>query len=214
MTLLSRLLALFPASVMILAVWALGLAIGASQPLWRMLGGLALPVILYLYPVLVYRLLVYFKPLQTPLREELTGARYSHWWGSHQVQLIYLVLPVLERFLRVVPGAYSAWLRLWGAKIGRQVYWTPNVEVHDRALLQLGDGVVLGHEVKLVSHVVIPHRQHLRLYANAIVIGSGAFIGAGSVLGPGVRVDAQQVLPVRTEGRINQRFQRFEIQRG
>ncbi len=210
MTLLSRLLALFPASVVLLTVLALGLALSPVSLLWRIVGALTLPFILYLYPVMVYRLLTYFKPLNTPLREELTGNHYSHWWGSHQVQLIYLVLPVLERFLRVMPGVYSAWLRLWGAKIGQQVYWTPNVEVHDRALLQLGDGVLLGHEVKLVSHVVMPHRQHLRLYANPIIIGDRCFIGAGSVLGPGVRVDAQQVLPVRTEGRINQRFQRFE----
>jgi hypothetical protein len=208
MTFLSRVLALFPASVVLLAMLSLGLAMSPIQALWRILAGAALPVILYLYPVLAYRVLIHFKPLKTPLREELTGAHYSHWWGSHQVQLIYLVLPVLERFLRVVPGVYSAWLRLWGARIGQQVYWTPNVEVHDRALLQLGDGVLLGHEVKLVSHVVIPHRQHLRLYANPIVIGSGCFIGAGSVLGPGVHVDAQQVLPVRTEGRINQRFEK------
>lgn len=207
MTVLSRLLAWFPASVLL---WSglCGVGVCLFTPLWaKALALLLLVWGLYFYPVWVYRLLVRVKPLQMPLREELTGQHYSHWWGSHQTQVIYLVFPVLERLLRVLPGVYSAWLRLWGADIGRQVYWTPNVEVHDRGLLQVGDGVVLGHEVKLVAHVVMPHRQQLRLYANPIVLGSGAFIGAGSVLGPGVQVAPGVQLPVRTEGHINQRFE-------
>lgn len=208
MTILSRVLALFPASVVVLAVLVvLGICF-ATSALERVLGLLFLPFVFYIYPVLAYRLLTYFKPLKMPLREELTGERYSHWWGSHQIQSIYLVFPALERFLRVVPGAYSAWLRLWGAQIGKQVYWTPNIEVHDRELLYLGDGVILGHEVKLVSHVVIPHRQHLRLYANTITLGAGCFVGAGSVLGPGVKLAERVVLPVRTEGHINQVFEK------
>lgn len=208
MTLLSRILALFPASVVFLAAGVAGGICFASTAGERVLGVLFLLLVLYIYPVLAYRLLIYFKPLKLPLREELTGERYSHWWGSHQIQNIYLVLPVLERLLRVVPGAYSAWLRLWGAQIGKQVYWTPNVELHDRALLCLGDGVILGHEVKLVSHVVIPHRQRLRLYANNISLGTGCFVGAGSVLGPGVKIADGVVLSVRTEGHINQNFEK------
>lgn len=209
MTKLSWVLAWFPASVLF---WSGLCVLGVlALPSWGAKGGalLALGVSLYLYPVAVYRLLLRYKPLAMPLREELTGERYSHWWGSHQTQVIYLVLPVLERGLRVVPGLYSAWLRLWGAEVGRQVYWTPNIEVHDRGLLQVGDGVVLGHEVKLVAHVVMPHRQQLRLYAKPIVLGSGAFIGAGSVLGPGVQVAPGAQLPVRSEGRINQHFEKL-----
>lgn len=206
MTLLSRCLALFPASVVGLSLLCMAAMIWCPDWLGRGLAGGGLLTVLYLYPVAAYRLLLRFKPLGSPLREELTGDRYSHWWGSHQLQVIYLTLPVLERILRVIPGCYSAWLRLWGARIGQQVYWTPNVEIHDRGLLALGHGVILGHEAKLVAHVVMPHRQQLRLYAKTIEVGDGAFIGAGSVLGPGVQVDAGVQLPVRTEGRINQHF--------
>ena len=63
--------------------------------------------------------------------------------AGHQLQVLYSAFPAL----RLVPGLYSAWLRLWGSRVGRAVYWTPQVKITDRGLLKVGDGVVFGHRV-------------------------------------------------------------------
>jgi hypothetical protein len=201
MTLLSQFLSFFPLSVLLLTlaafVWLL------QAPGWPAL--LLLAAVIYLYPVLCFRLLNLFYPLREG-RYNLSERRYNPWWGSHQIQLIYLACPGLESLLRLVPGLYSAWLRLWGAQIGRGVYWTPNVRIEDRPLLQLGDQVLLGHQVQIISHVIVPHKGQMRLYVKKVTIGSQAFIGAASRLGPGVTVAANAFLPVLSEGHVNQHF--------
>lgn len=201
MTLLSSLLLFFPLSVLLFAGMAFASLL--SQPGLPAL--LCLLAVLYLYPVCIYRILNLFYPLQEG-RYNLSERKYNPWWGSHQIQLIYFACPWLEALLRLIPGAYSAWLRLWGAKIGRRIYWTPNVQIDDRPLVEIGDNVLIGHQVHFISHVVLPHKGQMRLYVKKIQIGSGCFIGAGSRLGPGVCVEAGAFLPALTEGHVNQVF--------
>lgn len=201
MTFFSRLMALFPFSVLLLtglSCWAV-----LRMPAWWTL---LLPFgIIYLYPVLAFRLVNLFKPLQEG-NFNLSKREYSPWWGSHQFQLIYYACPFLEAVLRLIPGVYSFWLRLWGAKLGKNIYWTPNVEISDRPLLEISTGVVVGHKVHFLSHVIIPYKNSLRLYVKKIQVGTGCFLGAGSRLGPGVVVDDGVVLQVLTDGAINQHF--------
>src|SRR5262245_3121557 len=83
-----------------------------------------LVVILYLVPPLTFRLHQIIFPIRKSL-SNIAERKYSPWWGAHQIQLIYIAIPQLEAALRLVPGLYSAWLRLWGSRIGRGVYWTP-----------------------------------------------------------------------------------------
>lgn len=201
MTALSTLVSLFPLSVylLLLASLAYGLAVPVG---WHLLLPLA---VVYLYPVAAFRLLNRFLPLEEG-RFELTEPRYNRWWGSHQFQLIYFACPWLEALLRTVPGLYSAWLRLWGARIGKGVYWTPNVEIDDRPLVEIGDRVIIGHRLHLISHVILPYKGRLGLYVKAIKIGDGAFLGAGSRLGPGVEVAAGTTLPILTDGHVNATF--------
>lgn len=201
MTLLSTLLSFFPLSVLLLAGAALLHLL--DQPGLPAL--LRLLAVLYLYPVLCYRLLNLFHPLQEG-RYNLSEHKYNAWWGSHQIQLIYFACPWLEALLRLIPGVYSAWLRLWGARIGRQIYWTPNVKIDDRPLIEIGDRVLIGHQVQFISHVILPHKGQMRLYVKKIQIGSDCFLGAGSRLGPGVCVEDGVFLPVLSEGRVNQVF--------
>ncbi len=144
---------------------------------------------LYLTPPILFRLHNFFIPL--PLGySEFTFSKYSPWFGSFQLQVIYIAIPHLEAVLRLIPGAYSAWLRLWGAKIGKGVYWTPLVEIIDRPLLDIGDHVVFGHRVTTTSHYILPNKNApgLRLYMKPIFIGEHAFIGAGVRIGPGVTI--------------------------
>lgn len=201
MTLLSVLVSLFPLSQILLLLAQAYAAIAYPSLL-----NLLLPLFtLYLYPVCCYRLLNLWKPLQAG-HANLRERSYNPWWGSHQFQLFYFACPFVEGLLRLVPGLYSAWLRLWGAKVGKGIYWTPNVEIDDRPLLEIGDDVILGHKVHLIAHVIIPYKGRLSLFVKPIQIADRAFIGAGSVLGPGVRVDADVQLAVLTQGSLNQHF--------
>lgn len=198
MTLLSRIMALFPVSIAGLFLASVYLLIRYPHPT------LLLPplFVLYLYPVMMFRLLNLFKPLREG-RFDLSKPEYDPWWGSHQFQVMYYACPFLEGLLRIMPGCYSAWLRLWGAQIGKHVYWTPNIEVDDRSLIEIGDYVVMGHKVHMISHVILPFGDKLSLYVKKVSIGSGSFIGAGSRIGPGVKIEAGTKLPVLTDCPVN-----------
>jgi hypothetical protein len=153
---------------------------------------------LYLFPPIVFRL----QQLLWPLREgfqRLDTPEYSSWWGSLQIQAVYNAAPALESLLRILPGCYSAWLRLWGSRIGKNVVWSPRVEISDRSLLEIGDRALFGHRVALYPHVVRYRRGGLWLYAKRIRVGAGAFLGAGSRIGPGAVIDPGVRLPILTD---------------
>ena len=89
--------------------------------------------------------------------------------------------------------------------MGRQVYWTPAITVADRSLLDIGDHVIFGHEVRLSSHIIRPTRDDdLLCIVRPVRIGTGAFVGAGVVLGPGAVVQPGELVAagtIRTGGR-------------
>lgn len=178
-----RLIAFFPSMLGVL---------GAACLVWWGMSGsplafVALLVVLYVVPVAGFRLHQWFVPTRLGACR-LIGSRYVAWWGAHQFQIIYLAVPQLEAALRLVPGLYSAWLRCWGARVGKRVYWTPLVEISDRNLLHIGDDVVIGHRAGIYGHIIRPTRDNLMLYCKPVVVGTGAFIGAAAVLGPGSHV--------------------------
>lgn len=201
MTLLGRLISLYPASILgLLLATVLWFAYRPSliqPPLFLF--------ILYVVPPLSLRL----HQLIFPISErptDLAKRQYSPWWGAHQIQVIYTAVPQLEALLRVVPGAYSLWLRLCGSRVGRKVYWTPNVEITDRSMLQIGDNVVFGHKCKLLGHAIKPTGKRMILYARKITIGNDVFIGAGSRVGVGATIADGVYLPVLTDVYINQKL--------
>jgi acetyltransferase-like isoleucine patch superfamily enzyme len=135
---------------------------------------------------------------------DLLKAHYSAWWGAHQIQAVFNALPFFETILRLIPGAYSLWLRSWGSQIGKKVYWTSQVEITDRSLMNVGDHVIFGHKVACYSHVIARKPTKLLLYVKRIKIGDHVFIGAGSRLGPGTIIAAHTALPLLTDLKINQ----------
>jgi len=158
----------------------------------------ALLAALYLLPVACFRA----HDLAWPLvegRSRLDTPEYSPWWGGHQFQVVYSAFPALEAALRLMPGAYSAWLRLWGSRIGRRVHWTPRVDIGDRSLLEVGDDVVFGHLVVCYAHVVMRRRDRVLLYTRRIRIGKRVLLGFACRLGPGVRIDDGAALDARTD---------------
>jgi hypothetical protein len=152
-------------------------------------------------PPLLYRALS-LKPGLFDLKQR----KFNAWWASHQLQQLYIAVPALEALLRLVPGLYSAWLRLWGSRIGSRVYWTPRMEVLDRGLLDVGDAVVFGHKVELYGHTVMPKGERLLLYVDRVAVGAGAFVGAGSRLAPGVVVEEGAVVPILTDLYMKTRY--------
>jgi hypothetical protein len=193
-TLRARLVALFPATWAILVLAAI---VGfAREPGWAWL--LVLLALVYLLPLACFRAHNALWPI-TEGRSRLDTEQYSPWWGGHQFQVIYTAFPGLEAALRLVPGLYSAWLRLWGSHVGRRVHWTPRIDITDRSLMEVGDDVVFGHLVACYAHVVLRRRDAMVLYVRRIRIGHRALLGFACRLGPGVRIDDGVVLPNRTD---------------
>lgn len=195
MTRLSWLLAWFPALIVGLAIadvtW-----FGFTRTWYALL---LLPLILYGLPLGIYHLHNWRYPIAPGISYLQDEQTYSPWWGSHQIQLIYIAFPSLETLLRLVPGLFSQWLRLWGAEIGQSVYWTPRGEIADRGLLSIGDRVIIGHQVGLYSHVIKPRKQNLMLYVQPIKIGDDVFIGSASAIGPGVEIESGTFIKVKTD---------------
>jgi acetyltransferase-like isoleucine patch superfamily enzyme len=187
MTIASRILALFPAFVVVTTLTAVVVFLLAPG----VFTAAAIPATIYGLPLAAHRVHAARHPVGRSV-EKLVSSDYSPWWASHQFQWVFIAFPVLETLLRAVPGLFSLWLRAWGAQVGRGVYWTPTLTVLDRGLLEIGDHVVFGHRVSLSSHIIRPTKRgdDLLCVIQPIRIGSGAFIGAGSVLGPGTVVGA------------------------
>jgi hypothetical protein len=153
----------------------------------------------YVLPLVCYRFISLFAPLRMGVFRRVGQTGYSPWLGAHKLQLIYLSFPVLERILRLVPGLYSAWLRLWGSEIGKGVYWTPRVEVLDRTHLKIGDHVFFGDEVRLIPHAARPRGTDFSVYVAPIEIQSYSFIGAYCRIAPGVVIAQGSIVPVATD---------------
>ncbi|MGI2903149.1 acyl transferase [Tolypothrix sp. VBCCA 56010] len=166
---------------------------------------MALFICLYVFPLLIHRIHEYFYPLKEGI-SYLAGKNYSPWWGSHQIQVIYIAFPALETLLRLIPGAFSLWLRLWGAKVGKNVYWTPQLEISDRALIEIGDNVVFGNGVGIYSHIIKPKKQDLLLYVKKVKIGNNVFLGAWNHIAPGVTIADGTYVPVFTHVYPNKKF--------
>lgn len=199
MTPLSLFFSIFPALVIGSAIATFILFCFAPHPLLI----LALLFILYGLPLLVHRLHQWRYPIAEGI-SYLQGTDYSPWWGSHQIQVIYIAFPALETILRLIPGAFSLWLRLWGATVGKNVYWTPTLNISDRSLLTIGDNVVFGHQVGLYAHAVKPRKQNLMLFVKSVTIGSGVFLSGGVQIGPGVTLSSDTFVPLETRIYPNQ----------
>jgi len=201
MTVRASLFAWFPVVWLLLVAVTFASWVDTPASVTRFLVWLAT---LYLLPVACFRLHQLAWPLVEG-RTRLDTAGYVPWWGGHQCQVMYTAFPALEAALRLIPGVYSAWLRLWGSRIGRGVYWTPRVDVSDRSLLDVGDGVIFGHRTACYAHLVLRRRCGLVLYVRRIRIGPSVQIGAASRLAPGVSIAAGVVLPAATDVGVGRR---------
>ena len=164
-----------------LAVWA-----AFARGDLRLLGSVL--IILYLWPPLLSRVTRRLWPQSTPGPQPAESREFLLWQFGHRIERLYWYFPAFEQALRCVPGVYSAWLRLWGAEVGTSVFWG-NTRILDRGLLRVGDRVVFGDSVSVMSHVVVRRTGGgLWLRTMDVVVGNDVLVGAHSVLGPGTNL--------------------------
>jgi len=156
-------------------------------------GWVGAAAVLYLLPPVTARLLTALagKPAG---RYAASDPAFLVWWTTLQLQTLFLRLPFLEEFLRLVPGLYSAWLRLWGSRVGARVYWSAGTTVLDRGYLDIGDGVVFGAGVRLNGHVLAKEEGRLTLIVDVVRVGAGAAVGGYSLLTAGTEVAPGETL--------------------
>ncbi len=150
---------------------------------------------LYLLPPLAYRVATLAYAPECG-RHPVTSPAFLRWWLSAQWQVIFNRLPMLEELLRIVPGLYSSWLRLWGAQIGALVYWSPGVTVLDRPFACVGSRVVFGAGVRLNPHVIVSGKRHeAQLWLAPVTLGDDSLVGGYCVVTAGSTISAGTAVP-------------------
>lgn len=174
------------------ALIVVGICVAPIGQWWHRLG--AAIIALYLLPPLLAFLLRTFCPIQEG-RCSATSRNFMRWWLLFNLQALYCRTSLLEELLRILPGVYSAWLRLWGAKIGRLTYWAPGVVILDRTFVDIGDDVVFGAGVRINPHVMTVNAQgEKELVIATVKIGDKALVGGYSLLTAGSEVADNEVL--------------------
>jgi hypothetical protein len=156
-----------------------------AEALWRALAAVAG---LYLTPPLFARAVRALCEIPEG-KIPLASRAFFAWWTLFQLQMIFCRVPQFEEILRLVPGAYSVWLRLWGARIGRLTFWSPGTIILDRPFLFVGDDVVFGAGVHVNPHVLAKNSSgELELILGTVKIGDRARIGGYSLLTAGSEI--------------------------
>jgi acetyltransferase-like isoleucine patch superfamily enzyme len=202
MTAWDRVFSWFPLLMTVLSFAALG--VFAQWPtIWA---AMLVLFVIYFLPPIVQRIVFRWAALKAGVAK-IDGRTFSPWLASHHIQAIYDALPFLESLLRVFPGFYSMWLRMWGSHIGYGVEWPVRMDVLDRSMMDIGNRVVFAREVELAAHV----RKKTdgggsRVLVRGVRIGSYAFIGAGARLGPGANVPSNANVPALAVVDVNESF--------
>lgn len=201
MTTLDRVFSYFPLLLTVASFAALGVFARHPSP-WS---ALLLIAVLYLIAPLSLRVLQRWTPVADGISQ--IGQKFSPWLASHNIQAFYDALPQLEALLRVIPGFYSMWLRLWGSRVGYGVEWAVNVSILDRNLMDIGNRVVFARQVELAAHV----RKKLegggsRVLVRPVRIGSYAFLGAAMSANAGANIPANAQVPAMRVIGVNEIF--------
>jgi len=152
---------------------------------WRIAAALT---VLYMMPPVLARCILSIRPIREE-RIRMPSRDYFTWWILLNLQVVFCRLPFLEELMRLIPCAYSAWLRLWGARVGSFTYWAAGLQILDRGFLDIGDGVVFGAGVRLNPHVIVENDDgRMELLLARIRIGHRALIGGYALLTAGTRI--------------------------
>ncbi len=202
MTAADRLFSYFPLLMTVLSLAALG--VFAQWPsLWS---AALLLFVIYFLPPIVQRVTLRWSTLKQGVTE-IDGRKFSPWLATHHIQAFYDALPYLESLLRVFPGFYSMWLRMWGSRVGYGVEWPVRMDVLDRGIIDIGNRVVFSREVQLAAHVrKKTDGGRSRVLVRTVRIGSYAFIGADARIGAGASVPSNASVPEMAVVGVNEVF--------
>jgi len=148
--------------------------------------------------------------LSRPDSRELVRGR------SRFVELLWILIgaPILASRVMLSASVRSAILRLFGAKIGKQMYMKPGVRVKFPWYLTVGDYCWIGEDVwidnlapvSIGSHVCVSQgaylctgnhdwsKPNLKLFTRPITLERGCWVGARTLVGPGVTVKEGAIL--------------------
>ena len=166
---------------------------GVVTSIWKLHNDILLMLgivvlIIYIIPPLITRIALLICPLKET-EYDLFSKEYYVWWLTFCSQIIYLRLPFLEEILRLIPGLYSMWLRIfWGAKIGRFTFWAPGTKILDRPFLNIGNNVIFAADVRLNPHAQL----NGKLILAPVTIEDNVIVGAYSLLVSGTVIKANQ----------------------
>lgn len=148
--------------------------------------------------------------LSTPDNSEYEiGRSYFIWALWH-----FIGSPIVRSNLLPIPRLKAAVLRLFGAHIGLRAHIKPGLKVKFPWYLAIGDYCWIGEDVwidnlapvTIGSHVCVSQGAYLctgnhdwkttnlKLFRRPVVLSDGCWIGARSVVGPGVTVGIAAVL--------------------
>ncbi len=101
--------------------------------------------------------------------------------------------PVDQSFRLIPPFHTAHGLEI---RVGRRVFINQNCTVYDFAAIVIGDDVMIGPNVSLLSasHPVAPSRRRSHLLGKPIVIGDNVWIAAGATVIGGVTVGENSVV--------------------
>jgi putative colanic acid biosynthesis acetyltransferase WcaF len=151
------------------------------------------------------------------VRNDLFDNRKGFELGRSRFVFVLWYLLKCVFFLSPLPwpsGLKTSLLRLFGAEVGRGVYWKPRVNIHIPWKLRVGDYTWIGEEVGIINFAPVTIGAHCCLSQRAficsgnhdyrspdmgyrhapIVIGDGVWVGAGAFVGPGVTVGTDAVI--------------------
>jgi acetyltransferase-like isoleucine patch superfamily enzyme len=198
----NRLFSYFPLLMTVATFAALGV-FARNPSIWT--AGL-LAAVVYVVPPLVMRVMFRWSPLKLGV-STIDDRTFSSWLAAHHIQAFYDALPYLESLLRVIPGFYSMWLRLWGSRVGYGVEWPVRMDVLDRNLMDIGNRVMFSHEVELSAHCRNKMETATsRILVREVHVGSHAFIGTGARLDAGASIPSNASVPEHTAVGVNMTF--------
>jgi acetyltransferase-like isoleucine patch superfamily enzyme len=95
---------------------------------------------------------------------------------------------------RLIPPFYTAYGL--GIRVGHRVFINQNCTLYDLAEISIGDDVLIGPNVSIISaaHPVAPSGRRAYLIGNPIVIGRNVWIAAGATIIGGVTVGENSVV--------------------
>jgi acetyltransferase-like isoleucine patch superfamily enzyme len=168
--------------------------------------------IIYVIPPLKWRVVAkMFPPKKGVSYVGKNATKENSWIISYHLQQVYNAIPMIENTLKIIPGLYSLWLRLWGARIGKKVNWTAQSINVDRPFIHIGDRTLIGNQSYLSAHAIKKKDDRYILYLQDVIIENDVVIAVQVLIGPGVHIHNKAFVSARAGVRPGTKISEGEI---